>query len=119
MNTYKNILVEIIDKNLSIRKDKPIRVYRNHDPNEPIGTVAKVTVNEDGMYMDIESKFVLFGLFPSIMYKVNKIDGVAISDGEVIALGLTKKPNIDDRIPMLVMPEGFEYYDVPFEFTQK
>ena len=93
---YKNILIEIDDKDLSF--DNPLKVFIDHQHVLPIGH-ANLTLKSDGLYADfalniskLKGKY-----YPSIMYtlrgKSGKIFGIALHNGI----------NVDNRIKALVI----------------
>lgn len=95
MTRYRNVLVEIQDKDLEIKL--PLRVFFEHDVSKLAGECSNIQNCESGLYVDIETEHDLSGLSPSIGYKVLK--DFDRKDGKIYAIGVCKKENVDPRIP--------------------
>ena len=92
IKVYKNVLIEIDDKDLKFKN--PVKVFRNHQSDKLIG-LATLTNTDSGLYADIvlneslqESDY-----YPSI--------GFVRKRSKIINLGICDNQNIDIRIPKL------------------
>jgi len=92
---YKNVLIEIDDKDLSF--ENPVKVLRNHQSDKLIG-LATLTNTDSGLYADIvlNKELPKSDYFPSLGF-------IRVDDksGKIINLGICDGQNIDSRIPKL------------------
>jgi hypothetical protein len=95
MKEYKNILIEIDDKDLKF--ENPVKVIYNHQSEKNIG-FAILTNKHSGLYADIilMDELPKIDHYPSLGFK--RIDG---KNGSVVCLGISTNQNIDNRIPKI------------------
>ena len=94
---YKNILIEIDDKDLLF--DNPVKVFINNHYKFQFG-IANLTEKQDGLYADFDLKIPkqLKGkYYPSIMYQLRG------KSGKIFGIALHNGINVDSRIKALVI----------------
>jgi len=97
MNTYTNVLVEIVDKDLPIKM--PLRVFFEGDGTNLAGIVTDHKVTEEGLFVDIQSTHNLSGYTPSVLLKSIVVENGRVIEGKILGISIFKDNlNIDERV---------------------